>query len=123
MTDQTALLSAILDGMQDAVVAVDREGVVMLANAATRNLLGLDLVGRTLGEGGRDLPHWLPDGPGWYPDEELPLARALRGAVVDEALVLVRPPTRPEGMWLQMSARPLPAGAVVVIRNITARKA
>lgn len=117
------LLSAILDGMQDAVVAVNQDGRIVIANPATTTLLGLSLVGRTLSDWAVDLPHLLPDGKGWYPDEELPLARALRGAIIDEAIVIVRPPHRPEGLWLSMSARPLPGGAVAVIRDITSRKA
>ena len=48
----------------------------------------------------------LPDRTGWYPDRELPLARALRGHA-SEADTFFRPPYQSEGIWLSMSARPV----------------
>jgi PAS domain S-box-containing protein len=118
------LLQAILDGLNDGVVALGADGRVLLANPAAVDLLGMPLVGLGLEEWARQVPHWLPDGVSWCPDDHLPMARALAGETVEEVEVFVRPPARPAGLALSLSARPVAGGgAVVVLRNVTARKA
>ncbi|MBK1690133.1 propionate catabolism operon regulatory protein PrpR [Rubrivivax gelatinosus] len=72
---RTGQLNAVLQHLQDAVLAVDRHGVVTAANPAMQRALGepvLALVGRTLDA--------LP--------EELALAPVLRGAPPDDGSVL-----------------------------------
>jgi PAS domain S-box-containing protein len=119
---QAPLLHAILDGLRDGVVVADPTGRIVLANPAAGELLGASLHGLTLADWARVVPHWLPDRVSWYPDDELPLARALRGKTT-EAEVFIRPNHLPDGIWLSMSARPIPGGAVVVLRDVSSRKA
>ncbi len=120
--DRPALMEAILHGMQDGVVAADDKGVIVLCNPAAGRLLGMQLAGLTADEWAKKQTFWLPDRTGWYPDRELPLARALRGHT-SEADAFFRPPYQADGIYLSMSARPVPGGgAVVVLRNVTSRR-
>jgi signal transduction histidine kinase len=118
-----SVLRTLLHGMDDGVLAADPSGQVVMANPAAERLLGLSLVGLTVGELAGRLPHLLADRVTPCPADELPLTRALRGEVVEDAEVFVRPAGRPDGVWVGMRARPLPAGAVVVLRDHTQRKA
>lgn len=66
---------------------------------------------------------FLPDGKTPHPIETLPLVRALRGEMVRDYELLARSPLKPEGIWLSVTASPLPNGsAVAVFRDISERK-
>ena len=71
---------------------------------------------------------FLPDQLTPYPADDLPLARVLRGEIVDGLEIFVRVPHVPEGIWTTVTARPLQdgngrsAGGVVVIRDTSALK-
>jgi C4-dicarboxylate-specific signal transduction histidine kinase len=62
------------------------------------------------------------------PVQELPLVRALRGEPTDLAELYLRHPSRSEGRWIQVTARPLRdgaggiAGAVAVLLDVTEQK-
>jgi signal transduction histidine kinase len=122
---RTALLTAALDAAGEGIVVVDADGRTLLVNAAARRFLGRDAVdgrpevwAQTYG-----LFH-LDEATPLRPDEA-PLARALRGETVEDALMISRRPDRPE-VVLSVSARPLagdgvPAGAIACVRNVTER--
>jgi serine/threonine protein kinase/signal transduction histidine kinase len=116
---QALLLGAILDGLSDGVVVADPDGRLVLCNHAAERLLGLSLAGLTLDAWAERQPHWMADGVTAYPARGLPLARALRGEVVEKAEVFLLPEGRAEGLWISMSARPLRSGAMVVLRDNT----
>jgi light-regulated signal transduction histidine kinase (bacteriophytochrome) len=76
-------------------------------------------------------PHYqvfLPDGITPCPPDRLPLVRALQGESVQMEM-MVQQPGRTEGVFLEVSARPLKGnqgnsgGGVAVLRDITERKA
>jgi PAS domain S-box-containing protein len=58
----------------------------------------------------------------------MPVARAIRGEATDDVEEFIRNPKRPEGLWLNVSSRPLKdetgavIGGVSVYRDITAYK-
>jgi rsbT co-antagonist protein RsbR len=63
---------------------------------------------------------FLEDGKTPFPPQQLPLARALGGESNASATVRMRSPARPEGVWLDVLARPLPDGsAVAIFRDVT----
>jgi diguanylate cyclase (GGDEF)-like protein/PAS domain S-box-containing protein len=106
------------------VIVVDTQSRILLANAAAEHLLGVDaLVGRTLSGVPVDL---LDDRGHLLVDERLPLARALRGEEVREALVRF---VRPDGtlLWVEINANPLLdddgeiRGAVASYDDVTVR--
>jgi two-component sensor histidine kinase len=119
------LLGPVLDSMSEGVVVADTTGRVVQCNAAAQEILGDDPPGAI------SLDLW-PDVYGLYHAdritrldyEDMPLARALRGLVVDRMEIFVRNGACPEGRILEMSARPLAGerGAVAVFEDVTQRR-
>ncbi len=131
---QTGILQSVLDSMGDGVVVTDEEGRLVLANPAAERIVGIVREG-----GGMAWPsgrHFCQlDRSTAFPEQEMPLARVLRGTPGEpggpdeggaSAEIFMAGSDLPEGgRWLHMTARPLAgqqAGAVAVISDITERK-
>jgi len=107
-------------------VWADDAGKVVFINRAGRQLFGGDYLGSHISECAQKCAVLRPDGTP-YPSERLPLARALlRERVVDEHCRI----RKPDGGVVDVlaTATPLerdcrPAGAILVIRDVTARLA
>ena len=119
------LLENTVESIRDAVVAVDAHGVVVVANAAARRLLGVDSGFDTLA-GKRTFACFLADGVTPLPIPDSALARALRGESVDDFELVVESGS---GARFNMvaNARPLRdlgnlRGAVTVLRDVTEQK-
>jgi signal transduction histidine kinase len=118
---QSALLSAIIDSMDDGLSVVDAAGRVVLRNRAGVRLLGdIDDHGDAHGR----LRH-LDGSP--IAADALPHRRALTGAQVDGDDLLVRKPGDRDGRIVQVTATPLPDGhgtrsAVVLYHDVTAER-
>ncbi|GGJ81625.1 hypothetical protein GCM10010123_09270 [Pilimelia anulata] len=124
--EQANLLAVIMDSLSEAVVVVDRTGKLLHYNSAAASLT-------TTGAGSGDTP-WLADQPARRPDgslfapDDLPWTLAARdGTAVDGEEMTIGPSGAASGPVLSVSARPLHGrsarrGAVVVLRDITARK-
>lgn len=104
---QAALLRAVIDGLSECLMVVDRNRHLLLTNAMAERYLGpsspsemaLPLEERdTLYLADEVTPLSLRD---W------PLSRALRGTVIDETRLFLRNALHPEGVPLRVSARPL----------------
>ncbi len=117
-------LEPAVDALADGVLVLDAAGKVVRANPAAARVLGRDLTGLSL-------PDWMAC-QGWLRADavtplsaaSLPPAAALRGeAPADAEAYLVGGSSR--GVWVVVSARPVAgeAGAVVTVRDVTARKA
>jgi PAS domain S-box-containing protein len=128
LREQKQVLQSVLDSMADGVVVADEKGKFVLFNPAAK---------RTLGVGPIDMPAeawaerygvYRPDKATLYPAEQLPLAQAIRGEIVDAVEMWVRIPAIPEGVWISVNARPLRVadgvvrGGVVVFRDVSQRK-
>lgn len=129
LAEQTRFLRAILDSVGDGVIVTDRHGKFMLFNRRAVELHG--------GLSAGDIPpeQWathyglyLPDGVTPYPANALPMARSMRGEVVDNVEMCIRTPGHPEGRWVLVTGRPVIddrgtlRGGVIVRRDITARR-
>jgi PAS domain S-box-containing protein len=128
---QTSIVESILHSMAEGVIVCDQTGKLLLVNPAGLRfhpaLRGreepLEWVSAT-----QEFGLFLPDKLTPYPPDELPLARVLRGEVVDGLEVFVRAPHIPEGIWTTVTGRPFQdgsgrlVGGVVVIRDTTALK-
>ncbi len=112
VSEERSKIEAIISSMNDAVVAVDAEGTILLLNRASGELLGLppDARGRRLGAllGQHPLCRWIE-------------VTCARGTDVEEELALDAPDER----ILEVHATPLrtpageAAGAVAVVRDVT----
>ncbi len=125
---RTEILRLILDSIAEGVVVADQQTRIVLFNPAARRMIGIDADDRDVGSWTGRYGAFRTDGQTPLREEELPLARAIRGDCVDEEEMLVRHAGRPEGIWLSVTGRPLRdetetlCGGVVVFRDITERK-
>lgn len=125
---QTKILKSVLDSMADGVLVADESGKMVLLNPA---------IGQMVGPGGTETPRsewgerfgiYRPGTDTLYPSDEMPLSRAMRGETVDGIELYVRNAYKPEGMFVNVSVRPLKddsgaiKGGVAVVRDITQAK-
>jgi PAS domain S-box-containing protein len=125
---QTRMFQLVLDSMGEGLIAADRDGHFLIWNDSAKKLMGRDA---------SDLPteQWTPhyqvflaDGITPCPADRLPLVRALHGESV-QVEMMVQQPGGAEGVFLEVSARPLKddhgnlGGGVAVLRDVTERKA
>src|SRR5258707_2763396 len=95
-------LQAIFEMLPIGVLVTDTSGKSVFHNPAARQILGTD----DTVSGGSEEP-----GFGWYPpdkarclsQEELPVARALRGEEVRDELFFVGNAHRPQGAWIRVT--------------------
>jgi PAS domain S-box-containing protein len=125
---QTKILRSVLDNMGDGVLVSDEFGKMVLLNPAAEQMVG---------PGAKEIPRaqwselfgiYRPGTASYYPADQLPLARAMRGENADGIELYVRNSQKPEGMFASVSVRPLKDdrgkinGGVAVIRDVTLEK-
>ena len=124
----TGRLQGILDGLEDAVLLVDALEQPLYVNEAVFELLGFNPVRETLEVWAAQCGAQRPGCEGPYPWQDFPLSRVLRGETGRPVEIYLNQPRVAQVTWLRVSARPLKgtgehvAGAVVVLRDVTARK-
>jgi CheY-like chemotaxis protein/signal transduction histidine kinase len=124
--DQTHLFRAVLDNIDEGVVAADRDGRFLLWNAAAETITGSDANGATSStEWAKAYGLYRPDQVSPMPNDELPLVRALRGETTEVVGMFIQPTGADRGRFIQAKARPLldeagaQNGGVVVFRDMT----
>ena len=121
------LLENTVESIRDCVVVADENAVVVVANGAARQLLGVDRGFDSL-TGVRKFACFLSDGTTPLPIPDSPLARALRGEHVDDFELIVQPEGACAKAFIIANARPLRdergrlCGAVTVLRDVTEQK-
>jgi PAS domain S-box-containing protein len=120
---QVALLNGILDRISDGVGVIDEHGVFLVHNPAAKTMLGLEADVDGTENWQQAYGIFLPDGTTAFPDDELPLVRALAGESTDRVEMIIRNAGRPDGVLLSVSGRPLDVdgrrGAIAVFHDIT----
>jgi PAS domain S-box-containing protein len=122
-----AFLAAVLEAVEDGILACGPTGELTLFNRATREFHGLPLQAQDLHQwtGRYDLYH--PDGRTPLAGDELPLQRALAGEAVHNVEMVIAPRGRP-ARSVRVSGQPLydesgqKLGAVVSMHDISARR-
>ena len=120
-----AFLSAVLEAIEDGIVACGPDGTLTLFNRATREFhgMGLEPVSSAEWPGRYDL--YGPDGVTPLPSEDVPLFRALSGEIVRNAEMVIAP-RGGKMRHLVASGQPLyddsgrKLGAVVSMHDISA---
>jgi rsbT co-antagonist protein RsbR len=123
-----ALHRAVIDEMPLGVLVMSTEGDLEINNPAQKTLFGplRELVD---GDASRTYGFFLPDGKTPYPNEHIPLARAIQGEEVIDDEMVVRNSYTQGDMLLSVSARPLRdesgkiTAALSVTQNITRQRA
>ncbi|WP_432523255.1 diguanylate cyclase domain-containing protein [Kineococcus sp. SYSU DK006] len=104
--EQADLLTAVFGSISDAVCVFDRHGNSLLRNPAAERLV-LDPGRATRADWGSTLLFRRPDGEP-FPQDELPIVRALAGEAVEDVDLLLVNRSHPDGVLLNVSAHPLP---------------
>ncbi len=122
---ESHVLAAVLDSLTFGVVVCNVKGELTLFNREAERILGLGIVDLSPDQWSAAYGCYLPDRVTPYPSEDLPLARAIRGEEVLHELIFLRHPKQPEGVWIDVSGRPVtdgagtPRGGVAVIADVT----
>jgi PAS domain S-box-containing protein len=127
LQEEQGFLTAVLEQVEDAIVACNSAGVLTLFNRAARKIHGLPEKPIPVEEWAQYYDLYLPGGARRMSMEEVPLFRALQGEYVKDVEMVIAP-KRGAARTLLASARPLlsPAGenlgAIAVMHDITERK-
>lgn len=118
-------LSLVMNSMSDGVVVTDSEGNFLLFNPVAENIIGLGAMDIIPDEWSQAYGLFFPDTKTPIDTDDLPLYRALKGNSVDNYKIFVRNRNHPNGIYINVDARPLYkgrvlAGAVAIVRDITA---
>ncbi|HEV2864267.1 MAG TPA: PAS domain S-box protein [Pyrinomonadaceae bacterium] len=121
-------INALLENVEDGIVACDSRGVLTVFNHAARTLHGLPERPLPAADWAEYYDLYLPDGKTRMKKEEVPLFRALRGERVRDAEMVVAPKGGPPRVVIASGAAIYSPegeklGAVVVMRDFTERKA
>lgn len=100
------VLENTFESMAEGVLVVQPDGTIVRSNQAVGRYLGTR-PGKTFGEMVVENRFYEADGRSRIPDEELPIARALRGISFDRREVVVRPTDGRKSFRLMVSGRPL----------------
>ena len=127
LREQTAILESILRCIADGVVVADREDRFLVFNPAAERIVGMGAANVDPKNWSKHYTLFLPDGKTPFPNERLPLIRAMRGeSVIDEELIVHRRDQAP--VVISVNATPLTDqsgalnGGVIVYRDITRQK-
>src|SRR3981081_2248267 len=124
---QTLMLRSVLDSMAEGLAAADEQGKFVLWNPAAEKILGLGATELPPPEWAEHYGLFMIDTVTPFPNEQLPLVRALRGEV-STAEMYVRNGELAEGAWLQVSGAPrhdhdgVVCGAVALFHDITQQR-
>ena len=117
------LLEAVCNGLSDGVMVTEADGRFLFVNPAAERALGIGAADTPAERWAENHGTFYPDGKTPFPAQRLPLARALRGEFFDDVEMVVRNRHRPDGVHINVTARPLPAaGTGVHFRDITTLK-
>ncbi|HEX8480179.1 MAG TPA: diguanylate cyclase [Telluria sp.] len=121
------LLNVVLDSIDVGVVVCSREGEVTMFNRAAREIHGLPFAPLSSDQWADHYRLFLDDGQTPMPEQQVPLFRALRGELVENMEIVVKP-TNGTPRFLFASGRALHAqdgtgiGAVIALKDVTVLK-
>jgi rsbT co-antagonist protein RsbR len=115
-----ALHRTVIDEMPLGVLVMDGNGDLAINNPAQRRLFG-PLREIPDGDTARAYGFFLPDGQTPYPNERIPLVRAIQGEEVLDDEMLVRNSYTQDDLHLSVSARPLrdETGKIIAALSVT----
>jgi PAS domain S-box-containing protein len=127
---QTEILELVVNNLGEGLIVADAAGRFVLFNPAAKLLHGVGSEAAVGADSGRWSEHYglyQPDGMTRYPSDQLPLARASRGELVDDAEIVVRRP-KDSPITISCTARPLREadgslrGGLVLTRDVTEQR-
>lgn len=128
ITGQRKLFSSVLESLSDGVMVANQKGEFVVANPAATRLTGISKHSSPSSEWTKTYGCFLPDGVTPFPNDRLPLVRAIRGETVNDEEILLRNANLPDPVWVSVSGTPVVDEfgsselGVVVFRDVTDRK-
>jgi PAS domain S-box-containing protein len=125
LSDQAKVLESVIECLPDGVIVADRSGRFLIFNNAAEQILGTRPRDVPSTDWARSYGYFLSDGVTPYPNDQLPLARALRGEEVSNAEIFVRNEQVPDGRWINANALPwldetgATRGGLVIFRDVS----
>ncbi len=125
MEEQRTAMQTVIDSISEGVVVADPAGRLTLFNPGAERILGIGLTDTPPELRAKRYGVYYPDQVTPVPPDELPLTRAVRGEPSDDEELFIRNPSRPHGVVISISGRPLRNrggalnGGVVVIHDVT----
>ncbi|RKU22827.1 hypothetical protein C6503_03425 [Candidatus Poribacteria bacterium] len=125
LQNQVRLMQTIFDSLSEGVVATLLDGEFLIANPVAREIAGMGPTGESPEKWDEIYGAFYPDKTTLVPSTELPLYKAMQGEVTNDVKLFIRNKNRPEGVFYNVSGRPLfdetgdVIGGVIAMRNIT----
>ena len=122
------LMETVFNSMSEGVVAIDKDGATLFHNSRGPRIGGCHPLENDIASWPERYGVFLPDGQTVLSEDLNPLMLALRGQATEETEFLVRNELKPDGVHVNISARPLldrsgsPSGGVAVFRDVTKLK-
>src|ERR1035437_3232160 len=107
MLGEINVLKAVFQNLAVGVVVGDLEGHVVFFSREAERILGIGAIHADLAAWFASCGCYRPDMVTLYPQEELPLARAMRGEEASDELIFVKNPQHPAGLWIEARGTPL----------------
>jgi len=123
LAERNRLLETLLDSLDEGVVATDGGDSSWLVNTAARRMLALGPSGSHAGAW-RSHAHFTDVDGNTIAEDDLPIARALRGEHSRQVHMMCRTEDQPDGRWHSVNAAPIRdadgkvAGAVAAGRDV-----
>jgi PAS domain S-box-containing protein len=128
LREKDRIIRPVLRSLSEGVVVADRNKELLLVNDAARKLVGMRDSRVRAGEWSSNFGVYDAETGSLYPEDRLPLSRAIRGETIKDVQCLIRNPAVPGGTWLSVSGNPIvdgdgeTQGGVVILRDITERR-
>ena len=129
LREQLEQMQTIFDSLSEGVVATSTAGEFWLANPTAVGIVGMGPTEDSPDEWSEIYGTFYPDMMTPVPNENLPLMRAMHGEVTNNIELFIRNEQRPDGVFINVSGRPLHdssgelIGGVIVLRDISELKA
>jgi PAS domain S-box-containing protein len=126
--DQNLQHKSILNNMSEGVLVVDPQQAFLVFNPAAEEMMGIGGTTAKAAEWSELYGVFQPTTMLSLEVEEYPVIQALNGAHVDDQVLFVRNAQRPEGLYINVSARPITnevgtiMGAVAVLSDISEQR-
>ena len=125
LQSQVELMQTIINSLSEGVVATNLEGECLVANTTAREIIGMSPSEGAPEECDEKYEMFYPDKTTPIPAPELPLYKAMQGEITDDVKLVFRNQSRPEGVFVSVSGRPLHdetgdvIGGVIALRDVT----
>ena len=128
LQSQTRLMETVFNSISDGVVAADENGNYLVFNDSAQRIVGPQLPETTFEQRPEIYGLFFPDKETFFPENELPLTRAIRGEATIGVDMFIRNQNNPRGTYVSVSGNPLSddsgmaKGGVIIFRDVTELK-